>query len=380
MSIAKFSVKNSVLVNMIMWIVFIVGVFSLIQIPKEEMPAVDFGTIVIIVAYPGVSPAEIETMIINKIEEEISDVENIDFISSSANEGQASIAIQFLPNADIDKAWNDLNAELDKVNDLPEDAFDPFVLRINMREVAPICDLSLGGDFSGNSMREIAENLKDGVLELDHISKVEIFGTREREIWVQADVDLLDEYGLTLDDIINAINARNFNMPGGTAKSGVNELIVRTMGEFNNTLEIANLPINGNNRNGIIRVDDVAVVTDTLAERNVISKLNQQESVSLIIYKKAEGNVIEVIKDIRKYIEEFGKSVPGLSIALRNDVSIEVKDSISTGKKRNFGYCFSFYLFVYLSWLEECFTGCLGNSFQFLSYLLPNELFWYDTE
>jgi len=77
MSIPSFSVKNSVLVNMIMWIVFIIGLYALIIIPKEEMPAVDFGTIIIIVAYPGVSPAEIETMIINKIEEEISDVDNI---------------------------------------------------------------------------------------------------------------------------------------------------------------------------------------------------------------------------------------------------------------------------------------------------------------
>ncbi len=328
MSIARFSVNNSVLVNMIMWIIFIVGIFSLWVIPKEEMPAVDFGMIVIIVPYPGVSPAEIETMIINKIEEEISDVDDIDFISSNAREGQGSIAIQFLPDADIDKAWNDLNAELDKVNDLPEDAMDPFVLRINMREVAPICDLSLGGDFSGNSMREIAENLKDGILELDNISKVDIFGTRDREIWVEADVDLLDEHGITLNDIINTINARNFNMPGGTAKSGTSELLVRTMGEFNNLQEIASLPISGSSRNGILRLSDVAVVKDTLAERNIISKLNQKEAVSMIIYKKTEGNVIQVIKEIKAYIGEFQKSIPGLNIELRNDVSIEVKDSM----------------------------------------------------
>jgi multidrug efflux pump subunit AcrB len=367
MSIARFSVKNSVLVNMVMWIVFIVGIYSLVIIPKEEMPAVDFGMIVIIVAYPGVSPAEIETMIINKIEEEIGDIDNIDFISSNAQEGRGSIAIQFLPKADIDKAWNDLNAELDKVNDLPEDAMDPFVLRINMREVAPICDLSLGGDFSGNSMRDIAENLKDGILELDHISKVDIFGTREREIWVEADVDLLDEHGLTLNDIISTINARNFNMPGGTAKSGTSELIVRTMGEFKNTLEIARLPIDGNNSNGILRLSDVAVITDTLAERNVISKLNQEEAVSLIIYKKSEGNVIQVIKDIKHYVAQFQTSVTGLNIELRNDVSIEVKDSMRVlSRSAMLGILLVFIcLFIFLGW-RNALIAAWGIPFSFL--------------
>jgi len=374
MSIPSFSVKNSVLVNMIMWIVFIIGLYALIIIPKEEMPAVDFGTIIIIVAYPGVSPAEIETMIINKIEEEISDVDNIDFMSSNAREGRGTISLQFLPNADIDKAWNDLNAELDKVNDLPEDAMDPFVLRINMREVAPICDLSLGGEFSGNSMREIAENLKDGILELDHISKVEVFGTREREIWVEADVDLLDEHGLTLDDIIGTINARNFNMPGGTAKSGTSELIVRTMGEFNTPHEIANLPIDGSSKRGLLRISNVAVVTDTLAERNVISKLNQQESVSLILYKKAEGNVIEVIKNIRKHIDQFQASVPELSIELRNDVSIEVKDSINVlGKSAMLGIILVFItLLIFLGW-RNALLAAWGIPFSFfLTFFLMN--------
>ncbi|MFC1888014.1 efflux RND transporter permease subunit, partial [Candidatus Cloacimonadota bacterium] len=243
---------------------------------------------------------------------------------------------------------------------------DPFVLRINMREVAPICDLSLGGSFSGNSMRDIAENLKDGILELDNISKVDIFGTREREIWVEADVDLLDQHGLTLNDIIVSINSRNFNMPGGTAKSGTSELLVRTMGEFNTTQEIASLPIDGSSRNGILRLSDVAAITDTLAERDVISKLNQEEAVSLIIYKKSEGNVIQVIKNIKKFVEQFKQSVPGLSIELRNDVSVEVKDSMRVlGKSAIMGIALVFIcLLIFLGW-RNALLAAWGIPFSF---------------
>ncbi|MDD3052118.1 MAG: efflux RND transporter permease subunit, partial [Candidatus Cloacimonetes bacterium] len=377
MSIAEFSVKNSVLVNMLMTMVFLMGLFSLFVIPKEEMPAVDFGNIVIWVAYPGVSPSEIESLIINKIEEEIADVEGIDQMVSYANEGTAVIGIQFEPDADIDKAWNDINSEMDKVNDLPEDALDPVILRINMREVAPICDISLGGDFSGNSIREIAENLKEGIQDIANVSKVEVYGTRDREIWIEADPAKMDNYRVALNDIIDAISSRNFNLPGGKAKSGSTELIVRTMGEFNNTEEISRLILRSDEKGRTVRISDVAAVKDTLAENDIISKLNMNSSVSLYIYKKESGNVIEVIEEIKTYLESFSKAVPGLSAELRNDVSIEVGNSMRTlGSSAFFGIILVFFcLLIFLGW-RNALLATWGIPFSFfLTFFL---MYYFD--
>lgn len=138
MSLSSFSVKNAVLVNMITVVVYIFGIYTANTIPKEEMPAVDFGSFVIVTAYPGVSPDQIENLIINPIEKEVSKVENIDYISSSASEGRAVTFVSMLPGADIDKAWTDINTELDKVTNLPEDATDPIIVKLNMREINPI--------------------------------------------------------------------------------------------------------------------------------------------------------------------------------------------------------------------------------------------------
>ena len=367
MSIVKFAVNNSPLVNMIMVIVFIMGLFTLRDLPKEEMPAIEFGSFIIIVWYPGVSPSEIEELVLNKIEEEIADVDDIDFISSSAMEGRATIYIEFEPNADIDKAEMDLKAELDKVTDLPDDAEDPFMLRLNMREVAEICSIALGGDFSGNAIREIAENMQEGIVNLDYVSKAEIRGTREREIWVEGDATKLNELGLTLDDLSNVIRARNMNIPGGTVKFGKTEFIVRTVGEFDHIEEMKQLVVQMDTNGRATRIQDVASIKDTLEERSTLAKLDGKPSVRIDVYKKAEGNIINVIKDVREYVDQFKNSVPNLETTIRNDGSIEVKNSLQTlSSNAIFGVVLVFVILtIFIGWRNALFAAW-GIPFSFL--------------
>lgn len=174
MSLAKFSVDNGVLINMIMIIVFIFGVMTMINMPKEEAPAVDFGAFYVMVNYRGVSPAEMEELVVKKIEDEISDLQDVDYITSTSSEGRAIIYIQMDVNADIDEAWNNLNTEMDKINDLPDDADDPYLLQLKMREVNEMCTVALGGDLSDNALRELADDFKEETLNVDYVSKVEI--------------------------------------------------------------------------------------------------------------------------------------------------------------------------------------------------------------
>ncbi|MCK9330663.1 MAG: efflux RND transporter permease subunit, partial [Candidatus Cloacimonetes bacterium] len=112
MSIAKFSVENTVLINMLMVVVFIMGIFAIIDIPKEAAPAVDFGSAVVTVLYPGVSPEEIENLIIKKIEDQLQNLDDVDYISSTAQEGRANIRISFDAKANTDDAWDQLNEEM----------------------------------------------------------------------------------------------------------------------------------------------------------------------------------------------------------------------------------------------------------------------------
>ncbi len=367
MSLPNFSINNKILVNMFMAVVFILGIFTIIEIPKEEAPAVDFGAAYIVVAYPGVSPEEIEQLVVKKIEDQIQNVDNVDYITSTSMEGRASIYVAFEANADPDKCWDDLNAEMDKVNDLPDDAIDPVLVRLNMREVNEICDITLSGPFSGGSIREISENLKDEIASIPSISKVDLSGTQARQVWVEADNYKMSEYGITLDELKSAIQTRNMNIPGGTVKFGKAEFIIRSIGEFKDTEEIKNLFVRMDSNGRSVKVTDIAAVKDTLEEQTVISKLNGDKSVSLSVYKKAEGNIIDVIKTIRAKVAEYEKTIPGLKAQVRNDGSINVKNSINTlGTNAMSGVILVFImLWIFIGW-RNAILAAWGIPFSFL--------------
>jgi len=367
MSLPEFSVKNPVLVNMIMIIVFLFGIYTVFIIPKEEMPAVEFGAFYILVNYRGVSPLEMEQQVTKKIEDRIGSIENIDYISSTSQEGRSSIYVRMLPNADIDRAWDDLNTAMGKVTDLPDDADTPNIVRLNMREVNSICTIALGGDLSGNALREMAEDLRDELIDIDNISRVEISGTRARQIWVDADTGKINEYGITLNDLINAIKARNINIPGGTVKFGTSEFVMRTVGEFDTLEQIENLVLRMDKNGNAIRIRDVARVQDTLEETTVLGKLNGQPSVNLFVYKNADGDIIRVMKDVRAKVAEFQAGVPTVNIQVRNDGSIDVKNSINTlSTNALLGIVFVFFmLFIFLGWRNALFA-VWGIPFSFL--------------
>jgi len=367
MSIVNFSVNNSVLVNMSMIVLLVLGVYTLATMPKEEMPALDMGAFYILVRYQGVAPLEMEKLIVKKIEDEIADVDDIDYITASASEGLATFFISMLPDADVDQAWNDINTELDKISDLPEDADDPVIFRIRMREVNDICNISVGGDFSDNAIREIAEDFREVLLDVDYVSKVTISGTREREIWVESKIRTLDSLGLSLDDLINAIRLRNLNAPGGTIRSDRLEFIIRTSGEFDDTREIEELIVRMDENGRAIRLKDVAEVNDTLEKQQLIGKLNGKPCVNLLVYKRAEGNIISVMNNIRASAKNFQGKIPGLMVEIRNDGSINVKNSMNTlGQNAVIGMVLVFgVLWLFIGWRNALFAAW-GIPFTFL--------------
>jgi len=375
MSIAQFSVNHSKLINMIMIIVFILGIYTVIVMPKEEMPSVEFGAFYIVVSYRGVSPEEMENLVVKKLEEQIINLDNVDYFQSTCEAGRATIFIMMKTNADIDQAWSDLNTEMQNVRDLPEDADDPILVRLNMREVNEICTVALGGDFSANAIREIADDYKDNILELDNIAKVEIAGTRDREIWIENDINKLDQYGLSIYDVSNAITNRNKNVPAGDIRFGRAEFLIRTVGEFDAIDEIKNVIVKMDQNGRAVRIGNVATVIDTLEEQVTIAKLDGDKAVNVNIYMDAEGNIIQVMKNVRAASDEFVEDVPGLNLEVRNDGSIEVKNSISTlGNNALIGVVLVFItLLIFIGWRNALFAA-LGIPFSFFLTFLIMEL------
>jgi len=374
MSIANFSVRNPVLINIFMVIVFVMGAYTVVNIPKEEMPEMDMGKFVISVNYPGVSPADIETEVIDKIEEELADLDDVDYMESTASEGRAVISLDMDKNADLDETEDVINREMNKITDLPEDASDIVVTRINTKEMSSICSIVFSGNYSENGLREIAENLKTKILQVENVSKVEISGTREREIVIDADTQKMESYGISFTTIQSAVAGRNNNVPGGNVYYDNEELTLRSMGEYNSVEEIRNTVLRVNDNGSNILIKDVATVKDTLEESETISKLDMNTSVTLTVYKKEEGNIISVVADLKELINEFGEEVPDIQIGLRNDGSVDVENSLNTlGSNAIMGIILVFIvLWMFIGWKNALFAAW-GLPFSFLlTFIIMN--------
>ena len=252
MWLAKFSVKNPLFVNLLVVLIFIVGAYSLMTLPRELMPKVPFNWAFIITVYPGVSPEEMEKLVTIPIEDEIADVDRIETITSESAEGLSFISVKFeeVDEDEFAKLLQDLKTEVDKVRDLPEDVEDPEVTEFSMDEFLPIISVMLSGDLPELEMKRIAEDLQDEILDIKHVSKADIVGIREREIIVDVDPARLNAYNLSLGYLVQALRGRNMNIPGGTIKIGRSEYLLRTMGEFQNVDEIRNVVIRAGQYSG----------------------------------------------------------------------------------------------------------------------------------
>ncbi|MBN1970349.1 MAG: efflux RND transporter permease subunit [Candidatus Delongbacteria bacterium] len=368
MNISKLSVNNPVLINMVMVIIYILGIYYTFTIPKEAMPQISMGKFVITVSYPGVSPAEIETLIMDKIEDELADLSDIDYITSTAYEGRCQIILSLKSDVNLDKAWSDVTSELDKVKDLPEDASDPFMQNISTKDFKSACTIAIEGDsYTPDALKRIADKIKDDIGRVEYVSKVELKGYQTREFQVLADKTRLDFYGITFSAIENAVKARNMNLPGGSIKTGKEELLVRTIGEFDEIDQLKYIVVKSATDGSVIRLKDVAMVVDTYEETNVLTRLDGKSSVNLYVYQNTDGNILEVMDNIYTYVKTIPAKFNNVDAKVINDDSVQVESNITTlASSALFGIFLVFFtLYFFIGWRNAVFAA-MGIPFSFM--------------
>ncbi|MBD3168448.1 MAG: hypothetical protein GF307_03125, partial [candidate division Zixibacteria bacterium] len=329
-TIIRFSIKNPVLVNVIMLGIVIMGAVSLTHLPPEAMPKIDMNWVFIVVTYPGVNAEEIEKLIAVPIEEEIEDVEHIESVSSVSSEGKCVLSVKFkmLDEDKFDRVYQDLRVEVDKVN-LPEDADDPYVFDFSTYDFMPMINILMSGDLPEKQMNDYAEDLRDEIEGMKGISEVSIFGMREREIWVQVDPVKMQGYNLSFNDVVNVIMSRNLNVPGGTIDIGRKVYSVRTVGEFDKVEDIGKLVVRSNLMDSYVRIDDFAAVADTFEERLTTTRANGKQAIMLSVTKEPSGSTLELTDNIKALAKQWDERHQDMKILTTWDTSVYIRDILS---------------------------------------------------
>jgi HAE1 family hydrophobic/amphiphilic exporter-1 len=315
-------VKRPIFASMIILAMVVVGAAAYTGLGVDRFPSVDLPTISVRTSLPGASPEEVETELIEPIEEVVNTVAGIEELRAIAGNGSAIIIITFDLSRDIDVAAQDVRDKVSTVlRQLPEDADPPTVSKFD-NDSLPVISYALSGNRSLRELSEIADKIVKKRLETGRgVGEVELVGEAERTINIDVDAQRLAAHGIPITAIRDAVVRENSDVPGGNVTGPKQEQTIRTMGRLPDAEAFAEIVIT--NVNGVpVRIKDVATVEDGFAERRSISRLNGQPSVSLNIRRQSGANTIEVIESVKQKADEIrGQLPPGVELQVIRDQS-----------------------------------------------------------
>lgn len=354
MWLTNVSIRRPVFIIMTVLALIVLGFTARKKMQVELNPKVDIPYISVVTVYPGAGPQEIETLVSKPIEEAVSSISNLKNVTTTSQDGISVTAMEFELGTSLDAAAADVRDKLSAIRgSLPKDIIEPTVSKLNISS-QPIITMALKGNMSPRDLRTLADKtVKDYIGKAKGIAAVSVSGGQVREVSVAVDKDRLQAYGLSINQVAQAMQAENLNLPSGAIKEGpdgesMRNYAVRTVGEFKNADEISNIMLhvapNGNLPGGTIRLGDIATVKDSVADADVISKLNGNPAVTIAVQKQSDANTVESADAVKKQIEQLngstkmvqGKKVvtkgilpPGVKLTLITDDSKYVKDSMA---------------------------------------------------
>lgn len=348
MSIPGISTRRPVAVWMLFLAVILLGLISYARLPIDLLPDVSYPKLVVYTSYPDVAPAEVERLVTEQIEGQAAAVPGVERVSSVSREGVSLVTLRFAWGTDMDFAMLNVRERLDNVREsLPESSTRPAILRVDP-ESEPIMVLSVVGGQDLWQTKELAETVFRRRLEqLDGIAQASVTGGLDREIQVEVDPRLIDAYGLTIEQIGQALAAANVSAPGGTILQGRYRYPLRTLGEFQTVDEIADVVVArqqaGAGQRGttdqpaadasggvrLVRLRDVGRVVDGFAEREAIARYDGEEAVGLLVFKESGANTVRVAESVQEVLGQLGEEYPAVHVDVAYSQAGFISDSIS---------------------------------------------------
>ncbi|HUG17583.1 MAG TPA: efflux RND transporter permease subunit [Planctomycetaceae bacterium] len=304
MSLPRFSVRNHVLVNMLMLVMLLGGAIFSVTLVKEMFPESRPTKLMISAIYPGVQPAEIEKAVTIKIEEAVHDIEGVEKVESLVGEGVTTISLTLLNEVDdVDAVLSEVETEVAAVQDLP-DGLEKLVVK-KFEPNLPVISVAIFGHGDEKGLKRAARQLQEDLQVLPGISRVELNGSRNDEISVEIIPDQLLKYDITFDEVALAIRETNLDISGGQIKGDRNTLSVRTMGEEMEGRQLEDIPLRTLSDGGKVYLRDVAKIEDTFVDTDLESYFNGIPSMDCVVYKTKTQDAIQIAQMVRAYI--YGK-------------------------------------------------------------------------
>src|SRR6184192_2373689 len=309
--LAEICIRRPVFAAMIILSLVVVGSASYFKLGVDRFPSVDLPTVSVRTNLPGASPEEMETLVSQRIEEVVNTVDGIDQLRSVSGQGTSFVMATFNLNRDIDTAAQDVRDRVATVvRDLPPDTRPPVVAKFN-NDSTPVLTIALSGNRSLRELTEYGDKIVRPQLERSQgVGEVVVVGGLDRAINIWIDSERLAAYKIPITAVRDALHRQNSDVPGGNVETGKRELVLRTLGRFNDPREMEDLVV-ANINGAPIKIRDIGRVEDGTKEQRSVAQLNGVPTVTLEIRRQSGANTVEVISNIKTQLDRVKAQLPG---------------------------------------------------------------------
>ncbi|NQU76634.1 MAG: efflux RND transporter permease subunit [Planctomycetes bacterium] len=325
MILSNVAIKNRTTVGLLVLLIVVAGLSSYMTLPREAAPDVPIPIVLVTTTYEGVSPEDVESSVTMKIEQKLAGLKGLKELRSTSREGMSQIVLEFYPDVVIDDALQYVRDKVDQAKpDLPDDAEEPKLSEINIAEF-PIMMIGVSGPISPVRLKQIAEGLEDRIEQVSGVLECDVLGALEREIRIEFDADRLAAYRISIPELIGLIPGENVNISAGGLETPGTKFNVRVPAEFTEPGDIDHLLLTVRDGKPIY-LSDIAAVVDTFKDRESISRLDGQSSITLLVKKRVGTNLVEIAGYVQAILTEARKQVPkGVQLDVTLDGSKDVR-------------------------------------------------------
>ncbi len=317
-SIIKWWANNTVAANLLMLGIFLAGWAGFSQMEREMFPTVKFPGLQISVSWPGAAPQEVEEQIVTRIEESVSDLDNIEWVRSTSSESSGQVYILAETSVDFAQFMNDVKIRVDSISTFPGDIEPPRVQQwVNRDEFIRV---AVHGELEERELKRLAESLRREVAALPAISIVQLFGVRDEEVSIEVSEESLRRYGLTFADVASAIRGSSINQSSGSVRTDVGEYQLRARNLADTEREFEDIIVRQTANGGTIRVGDVADVVDGFVDDEILATLNGEPAVLIQVMTTEIMDIVTASQSVRDWIEKRQETLPsGVELTLWTD-------------------------------------------------------------
>ena len=301
-------VRNAVAANLLMVFIIVSGLIAWTMIEKETQPIVKLPLVQVSLTWPGASPKEIELQVVQRVEAAVKNIDNLRRYNSDSREGFGSVSLVAQPRADLTQFKEDVRDALDGITSLPRDLEPPRIRTIEWKET--IHYLTIRGDVGERALGRLAEELRDELISLSHVSDVGIGGTREEEVTIEVSEEALQRYQLSFSELATAIRASSINLSSGELRTATGNIQLRAENLADTQTDFESIIVRELPSGAQLRLGDVARVIDGFEDFEVSASADGVPAVMLQIEPSDRLFITKTSEQVNAWIDAKQADLP----------------------------------------------------------------------